>query len=166
MSNWYRQVQEAGTPGAEGAPVNTGSDASMGANPQIGVENESADPAMMGEVDYEGLDRDIKNNILKPLYDFYATFVGKPYPDYEGDENPFMVAMIQMYESGTVIGFKRHLDAYANVSRMVASGNPNPALAQWVNMLLNMFPEGDAKIQLQQELQKLNTQTVMQGQAV
>jgi len=167
MYNWYKSAQEAGTPGAPGADVNTGSDPAVEPNPQIrGQEAVDADPSMTGQIDYAALDRQIKNNILKPLYEFYNIFTSKPYPDYEGDENPFMVALIQMYERGTVIGFKRHLDSYKNVSRLVISGNPNPSLSAWVTQLLYLFPEGDAKIQLQQELAKLNSQAVMQEQTV
>ena len=164
MSNWYKRAQETGTPGTGGADPTIG-DGAMVPNPQTMVEDATEETAWQ-EIDYEGLDQRIKNDILKPLYEFYNTFVNQPYPDYEGDENPFMVAMIQMYEAGTVIGFKRHLDAYANVSRLVRAGEPNPALSGWISQLLTMFPEGDAKIQLQQELQKLNEATVMQGQTV
>ena len=145
MYNWYKSAQEAGTPGAPGADVNTGSDPAVEPNPQIrGQEAVDADPSMTGQIDYAALDRQIKNNILKPLYEFYNI----------------------MYERGTVIGFKRHLDSYKNVSRLVISGNPNPSLSAWVTQLLYLFPEGDAKIQLQQELAKLNSQAVMQEQTV
>jgi len=167
MSNWYRRAQETGSPGAGGAGVNTGADPAVGPDPRVGMEEGAKDDAATtGDVDYVALDRQIKNRILKPLYEFYNTFVNKSYPDYEGDKNPFMVAMIQMYEGGTVIGFKRHLDAYVNVSRLVVSGSPDPALSSWVSQLLYLFPEGDAKIQLRQQFGELNTQAVMQEQTV
>lgn len=163
MLNWYRRAQETGTPGADAADPTIG-EGVMAPNTQ--PMEDDADYAEWQEIDYEGLDQKVKNDILKPLYDFYSTFVNQPYPEYEGDENPFMVAMIQMYEAGTVIGFKRHLDAYSNVSRLVRAGEPNPALSNWISNLLTMFPEGDAKIQLRDELQKLNEVTVMQEQSV
>jgi len=167
MQNWYRQAQDAGTPGTIGANPSGGALPAVNPNSVRDTDKPGEDAAAPEtNVNYVELDRMIKNNILKPLYNYLNTFMNSPYPDYKGENNPFMEAMIQLYKSDTIIGFKRQLDAYLNVSRLVVSGNPNPALQRWVATILTMFPEGEAKNQIRIELDKVGAAAGMQGTGV
>jgi len=167
MQNWYRQAQDAGTPGSIGANPSGGALPAVNPNSAINPDKPGkgeASPAP--NVNYAEIDRLIKNNILKPLYNYLNTFMNSPYPNYNGENNPFMEAMIQLYDTKTIIGFKRQLDSYLNVSRLVVSGTPNPALQKWIATVLTMFPEGEAKTQLRVELNKISAATGMQGRGV
>jgi len=159
MPNWYRQSQATeGTPGTEGAPVVPGAPQP---NPVMDQPDAMSQPE--GAVDYTILDKRIKDDVIAPLFGYYQTFISEAYPQYEGENNAFMSAMISLYERGIIIGFRRHLESYNNISQIVADGDAGSALDQWIDILLEMFPEGEAKIMLQNELSKIEMELGMQG---